>query len=76
MAAQQEGSMSNNVRSDSGDAFHAWEELQISRQDFANGRVRAMQRKGGCSFAELLKAFREAGREYDRDATYRRRRAA
>lgn len=68
--------MSSNVRADSGDAYHAWEELEVTRQGYANGVVATMQREEAYSFAELLSAFREAGREYDRDATSRRWRAA
>lgn len=68
--------MSNNIRTDSGDAFHAWEELVVTRQGYANGVVATMQREGCYSFEQLLSEFREAGRVYDLEATYRRRRAA
>jgi hypothetical protein len=58
--------VSSNVRTDSGDAYHAWEEPQVTRQGYANAVIRKIQREGGRSFDELLGAFREAGLEYDR----------
>jgi hypothetical protein len=68
--------VSSKIRTDSGDAFHAWEPLQATRQDYANAVIRTIQREGGRSFGELLGVFREAGREWDREESFRRRAAA
>ncbi len=68
--------MSNNIRSDSGDAFHAWKDVKCSRQGYANAAVAQYQRAPGIKkFADLLQVFRNAGLEYDR-WTRERERAA